>query len=189
MAPSAQGATTSTSWAKMASDGDRRGLELVAHPLDAPLGAHPRPGSASRLRRRAAGTGDSRPRRRPGRRRFNPVQIRTSQPELHGCLDAQVYAERGLRRGSPPACPGRGRCRRRISSAARRFPCPPWRADIFSRHILPADGVDQPAEGFEQCGSLVALRIADDHRLAAAEPQVGHGILVAHAAREPAGHR
>src|SRR4051812_41452111 len=57
-------------------------------------------------------------------------------------------------------------------------------ADVFGRDVETAERVDESTEGLEELRRL-ATGVADDDRLAAAERQVGHGVLEAHAAREP----
>ena len=57
--------------------------------------------------------------------------------------------------------------------------------DVLARVVAPAEALDRPAERPEQRLGLVRLRIADDHGLAAAISQVGHGGLEGHAPREP----
>ena len=56
--------------------------------------------------------------------------------------------------------------------------------DVFGRPVSPVERVDGAAQGTEQIGGLVGSRIAPDHRLATAERQVGHGVLVTHALGE-----
>src|SRR3569833_1308148 len=56
-------------------------------------------------------------------------------------------------------------------------------ADVLRRDVDAAQRVDESAEGLEELRGL-ATGVADDHRFAAAERQVRHGVLEAHAARE-----
>src|SRR5690625_2879891 len=57
-------------------------------------------------------------------------------------------------------------------------------ADILGGDVAAVERVDVTAEGTEQCLGLVRRRVADDHRLAAAQVQAGHRVLVGHAARQ-----
>jgi hypothetical protein len=57
-------------------------------------------------------------------------------------------------------------------------------ARVLGGDVGAAQAVDQPAHGAQQLGGLVAARVGDDHRLAAAERQVGQRRLVGHAAGE-----
>ena len=57
-------------------------------------------------------------------------------------------------------------------------------ADIFRRPVLAVQRFNRAAQRAEQVRRLVCLGVAPDHRLAAAQRQVGHGILVAHAFRQ-----
>ncbi|GBF30425.1 hypothetical protein MnTg04_00366 [bacterium MnTg04] len=54
-------------------------------------------------------------------------------------------------------------------------------ADIFGRDIAPAEGADEAAKGAEQLLALVFLRVAYQHRLAAAKVEAGYRRLVSHA--------
>ena len=58
-------------------------------------------------------------------------------------------------------------------------------ADVFGRDVTAVQRVDETAERAEQGFGLVLGRIADDHRLAAAQVQARHRVLVGHAARQP----
>ena len=60
-------------------------------------------------------------------------------------------------------------------------------ADVLGRPVFAADILDRPAQGLEQGRRLLGAGIADDHRLAAAQLQVGHGVLVGHGARQAQG--
>ena len=58
-------------------------------------------------------------------------------------------------------------------------------ADVLGGPVLAADVLDRAAEGLEQGRRLLGAAVADDHGLAAAQLQVGHGVLVGHGPREP----
>ena len=58
-------------------------------------------------------------------------------------------------------------------------------ANVFGGNIASAQSFDRIAKGRQHCGCLGAAGIGEDHRLAAAHRQVGHGVLVAHPARQP----
>ena len=55
--------------------------------------------------------------------------------------------------------------------------------DILGRDVAAAQRLDRLAEGPEQGFGFRRLVVCEDNRLAAAEGQAGHGILVGHAAR------
>ncbi|MCY1533494.1 hypothetical protein D9M68_688230 [compost metagenome] len=55
-------------------------------------------------------------------------------------------------------------------------------AGVGGGDVAAAQAVDEIAHGLEQRLALVAMRVADDHGLAAAQRQVGQGRLVGHAA-------
>ncbi|MNE03299.1 hypothetical protein D3C80_957950 [compost metagenome] len=57
-------------------------------------------------------------------------------------------------------------------------------AGVGGADVAPAEAVDQRAHRLEQRRALAAVRVADDHRLAAAQWQVGQRRLVGHAARQ-----
>ena len=57
-------------------------------------------------------------------------------------------------------------------------------ADILGGDVVAAETVDGAAIGGEQVRRLGPVPVGQDHRLAAAQGQVRHGVLVAHAARE-----
>ncbi len=57
-------------------------------------------------------------------------------------------------------------------------------ADVARGHVAPAERRHEAAVGQEQCLGLDQLRVADDHGLAAAVVEAGHGVLVRHAARQ-----
>ena len=58
------------------------------------------------------------------------------------------------------------------------------RADVFGRDVAAAEALDEAAVRAEDHLAIGRLVVADDDRLAAAEVQAGHGVLVGHAARE-----
>ncbi|MDQ1094019.1 hypothetical protein QE400_003432 [Xanthomonas sacchari] len=58
-------------------------------------------------------------------------------------------------------------------------------ADVLGGDVAAAQRIDVAAEGAEQRFGLVALRVADDHRLAAADVEPGQRVLVGHGAAEP----
>jgi len=58
------------------------------------------------------------------------------------------------------------------------------RAHILGRHIAAAQGVHEAPVRAEQHLAVRGLVVADDHRLAAAQIEAGHGVLVRHAAGE-----
>ena len=62
------------------------------------------------------------------------------------------------------------------------------RADVLAGQVLAAQRVDEPAERPEQhLATLLPLRVADHHDLAAAEVDAGGGVLVGHPLAEPQG--
>ena len=58
-------------------------------------------------------------------------------------------------------------------------------ADIVGRDVAAALALDHAAHGAEQLGRLVAARVGQHHRLAAAIGQLADGGLVGHAPRQP----
>ena len=57
-------------------------------------------------------------------------------------------------------------------------------ADVAGGHVPPAERGDEAAVGEQQLFGLDLLGVADDHGLAAAVVETGHGVLVRHPARE-----
>ena len=57
-------------------------------------------------------------------------------------------------------------------------------ADVAGGVVAPAERLHEPPVGPQQRGRLVGERVAEDHRLAAAEVEPGHGRLVGHPARQ-----
>ena len=57
-------------------------------------------------------------------------------------------------------------------------------ADVAGRHVAPAERGHEPAVGEQQVFGLDRLGVADDHGLAAAVVEPGHGVLVRHPARQ-----
>ena len=56
--------------------------------------------------------------------------------------------------------------------------------DILGGDIMTAEAVDRLGEGGEHRRGLGLGLVGEDHRLAAAQRQAGHGVLVAHPARQ-----
>jgi hypothetical protein len=56
--------------------------------------------------------------------------------------------------------------------------------DILGGDVAAAEPLDGAAVGGEHLGRLGAVLVGEDHRLAAAERQAGHGVLEAHPARQ-----
>ena len=57
-------------------------------------------------------------------------------------------------------------------------------ADVLGRDIAPPQRLDRIAESGEHGGRLGARAVSEDYRLAPAHRQAGHGVLVAHSARQ-----
>ena len=58
------------------------------------------------------------------------------------------------------------------------------RADVLGRQVAAAERLDEPPQRPEQELALLRARIADDHRLAAAEREPGRRVLVGHPPRQ-----
>ena len=57
-------------------------------------------------------------------------------------------------------------------------------ADVAGGDVAAAERLDEAAVGAQQLGGLVAVRVADDDRLAAAVVEAGDGVLAGHRARQ-----
>ncbi len=102
-------------------------------------------------------------------------------------LDAQKDAQRGKRaRVTPGSALAFNRKPRNMLGALRDGGHVGFRdADVFGRDVAPAKRIDGIGEGREQFGRLGLVLVRQNDGLAAAHGQSGHGVLVAHAARQP----
>ena len=111
-----------------------------------------------------------------------PVQAVAAQPVIDGGPDAhEDAARRGGRRIAAAAflqagdMPGDAPDDRHVLDRS---------SDILGDDVASGQPVDGTPHGRYQFGGLLLARIADDHRFAAAEGQVGERVLIRHAARQ-----
>ena len=101
-------------------------------------------------------------------------------------LDAEEHAERGVRAGiAPDFAAGDRQPGDEAGLLAHRDHVGDRHADVFGGDVIAAEPIDRAAERREHLGRLGAIRVGEHDRLAAAERQPGHGVLVAHPARQP----
>ena len=97
-------------------------------------------------------------------------------------FDADEDAERGIGRGIAEA--GGARAAHMGGFGGDNLHVVGRDADVLGGEIGSGQPLHLPAEGAQQLGRLLAARVGDDHRLAAAEVEAGERVLVGHAARQ-----
>jgi hypothetical protein len=109
------------------------------------------------------------------------LQVAAAEADLGGGAHGLEHAERGHGQGLL-------RGRRRPCGMARHFPndCQvrEGSAHVVGGDVAAAEPLDDATHGVQQRRRLVAARVGDDHRLAAAIGQSADRCLVGHAARE-----
>ena len=116
-----------------------------------------------------------------------PVDGVLAERALHRRLEAEEHAERGMRAGIAAdfARAFRRKPGDEAGLAAHLDHVGDAHADVLGGDVAAAEPVDGAAERGQQVGRLVLALIGEDHRLAAAQRQPGHGVLEAHAPRQP----
>ncbi len=122
-------------------------------------------------------------------RHLEPGEIVTSEPMPHRRLEPDEHAERGGRRGVAAGDAaiqgGAWRCAHHMAGAlGEGLHLGITRARVGGGDVAPAEAVDEIAHGVQQRLALARVRIADDHRLAAAQRQAGQGGFERHPARQ-----
>ena len=104
---------------------------------------------------------------------------------LHRRLDAQEDAVAGVRPGiAADRALGDGQAGDIFGLLRDRDHVGDVHPDILGGDVAAAQAGDRAAEGGEHLGRLGPGLVGEDHRLAAAQRQAGHGVLVAHPARQ-----
>ena len=116
---------------------------------------------------------------------MEPGQAVLAERALGGSLDAEEHPERGVRtRVAADLAAFSRKPGDKSGLLADRDHVGDRHADVLGRDIIAAETVDRTPERGEQLGRFGAVGIGEDHRLAAAQGQAGHGVLVAHPARQ-----